>query len=234
MKIKELKANTRNPRKISPEQKERLKKSMDKFGDLGCLVYNERTGRLVGGHQRTMVLPPDATLKITRLKEPSPVGTVAEGYIEHGGEKFKYRAVDWSEEVEAEAMLAANSAGGEWDKDLLKVLAADFPKIDFEIAGFPELAPLPSIQVGAATLQPPGEEDVAEEETDEEYVANTPQTTEQIPVENPGASFDKVEEKMEVVGKRHVIIIDCASDEMKQLIKGKISEVVLKEGGKFF
>ena len=45
-----------NPREISPEAKRRLKQSITRHGLVEPLVWNERTGRLVGGHQRLAIL----------------------------------------------------------------------------------------------------------------------------------------------------------------------------------
>ena len=39
--------NPANPRKIHPQDLEKLRKSLVKFGDLGGIVVNKRTGWLV-------------------------------------------------------------------------------------------------------------------------------------------------------------------------------------------
>jgi len=41
-----------NPRKISKHDKSALAKSMERFGTVQSVVYNERTNTVVGGHQR--------------------------------------------------------------------------------------------------------------------------------------------------------------------------------------
>jgi hypothetical protein len=99
MYIKDLKPASYNPRKISDEQLERLKKSLQEFGDLSGIVYNRRTGNVIGGHQRLKCLPPDAKIEKKDLKERSKTGTVAEGWIVIDGEKFIYREVDWDEAI---------------------------------------------------------------------------------------------------------------------------------------
>ena len=48
-----------NPRKISPEAKRKLKENLSKMGLMGGLVWNERTGNLVSGHQRITILDAD-------------------------------------------------------------------------------------------------------------------------------------------------------------------------------
>lgn len=96
MKISDLKADPKNPRKITDKKLELLKKSILDNGDLGGIVFNKRKGELVGGHQRLKVIPEDA--KITYIKEydqATPKGTLAIGYIEVDGELFGYREVDW-------------------------------------------------------------------------------------------------------------------------------------------
>ena len=221
MQLKDLKPNKRNPRKITQKKKDLLKKSLDKFGDLSGTIYNIRTKSLVGGHQRSSVLPQNSTIKIEKkYDKPTRTGTVAEGYIEHEGERYKFREVDWNETMEAEAMLAANKHQGEWDKDILKLLAVDIPDIDFEIAGFEdfEIPEIPAPQ------------------TDEQYVRETPKTEEEIPTERTNNTvFEKTEEKaMDVVGRRFVLIIDCTSLEHKEALREKIQPLVVEAGGKFY
>jgi len=41
-----------NPRGMTDQERERLSKSLEKFGLVNYLVWNKRTGNLVGGHQR--------------------------------------------------------------------------------------------------------------------------------------------------------------------------------------
>lgn len=114
--LADLIPNPDNPRTISPERLAMLRRSLEEFGDLGQIVLNRRTGKLVGGHQRLKVLPPDASITIEREhKRPTRNGTVSEGRIELEGESFRLRVVDWSARKEKQAMVAANQHGGEWD-----------------------------------------------------------------------------------------------------------------------
>lgn len=48
-----------NPRKITPEAKRKLKENLSKMGLMGGLVWNEKTGNLVSGHQRISILDAD-------------------------------------------------------------------------------------------------------------------------------------------------------------------------------
>ena len=139
MRIADLNPNEENPRTITKMQKKRLKKSMDQFGDLSGIVFNRQTKRLVGGHQRTSMLPPELTISIENQYEvPTRTGTVAEGYIEHDGEKLKYREVDWDETTEKMANLAANKHGGTWETDKLKKWMDDLSSlnVDMDLTGF--------------------------------------------------------------------------------------------------
>lgn len=151
MKITDLSAHPKNPRKITEDETLTLQKTIDKFGDLGGIVYNVKTKRLNGGHQRINAFPPGSKIEIeTKYKKPTRAGTVAEGYIIVSGEKFKYREVSWTEEFEEAAMLAANKAGGNWDNGkLVDVLKGLMGKIDMDLTGFSQkelekLLPKPS------------------------------------------------------------------------------------------
>lgn len=106
---------------------------MDAFGDISGIVFNRRSGNVIGGTQRSRNLDENSKVTVTkRFATPTKRGTVATGYVLHKGERFSYREVDWSEETETAAMLAANENAGEWDnaklKDAFKRLGADFDK----------------------------------------------------------------------------------------------------------
>lgn len=45
-----------NPRKISAESKKKIETNLKEFGLMGGIVWNERTGNLVSGHQRVSIL----------------------------------------------------------------------------------------------------------------------------------------------------------------------------------
>lgn len=141
MKLSEWAGHPGNPRRISDEQAAMLAKSLDKFGDLSGLVYNERTRRLVGGHMRKEEFPPDTPIEIEeRFIEPTRCGTTALGYVTWDGEKFAVRIVNWDEETELAANLAANKHGGEWEPKLLAdiLLELDQKNYDLELTGFNE------------------------------------------------------------------------------------------------
>jgi hypothetical protein len=121
-----------NPRKITDKQLGMLKKSMAESG----VVVNVRTGRIIGGHQRTKNL--DKSWPIIKQPHADKVGTVALGYIETSAGRWQYREVDWPEKKEAAANVSANKQGGEFDLPLLKeiILTLDDGAFDMELTGF--------------------------------------------------------------------------------------------------
>ena len=115
--ISELNPAAYNPRKdLKPGdiEYEKLKKSIAEFDMVEPLVWNKRTGNLVGGHQR---------LKILKEMDYSEV---------------EVSVVDLSETKEKALNLALNKISGEWDfprlKDILEEL--DTGAFDMEITGF--------------------------------------------------------------------------------------------------
>ncbi len=106
-----------NPRKdLKPgdPEYEKLKKSIQEFDLVEPLVWNERTSRLIGGHQRLKVLQ------------------------ELGYTKVEVSVVDLPEEKEKALNVALNKIQGDWDyvklKDLLEEL--DTGAFDIELTGF--------------------------------------------------------------------------------------------------
>jgi len=113
-----------NPRKISTAQLDMLKKSMIEYGDLSGIVVNRTTGNIIGGHQRVKIMDGDYEILGDKIK-------TAYG-------EFSYREVDWEENKEKLANIAANKHGGEWDTNLLKDLFIDidYKNIDIDLSGF--------------------------------------------------------------------------------------------------
>lgn len=124
--INDLKGNPKNPRKIDKHDFESLVNAMKQFGDLSGIVFNVRSGQLVGGHQRTQAfkkLGGQNEVVITdRFETPNEQGTTAVGYIGYGSERFSYREVDWDLDREKAANIAANRIQGQFDLDLLSEL----------------------------------------------------------------------------------------------------------------
>jgi|GEM_PF-3102632 len=126
-----LKPAAYNPRRISRDQLQALARAMAEFGDLSGIVYNRRTGPLVGGHQRAKNL--DKSWPIVSEAHADQVGTVAMGYVDTPWGRWAYREVDWPEAKEKAANVAANQHGGEFEDEGLKALLAEVGGLDFDL-----------------------------------------------------------------------------------------------------
>ena len=119
--ISKLKPAAYNPRRdLQPGEPEydRLKKIIDRFDLVEPLVWNKRTGNLVGGHQR---------LKILRAR---------------GDKKVQAVVVDLELQEEKALNIALNKATGDWDFPKLTDLLQELKSSDFDIefAGFDSVA----------------------------------------------------------------------------------------------
>lgn len=93
---------------------DRLKKSVIRYGLLQPIVWNSRTGNIVGGHQRFKILQ------------------------EMGATEVMCAVVDKSLEDEMAANIAMNKARGRWENDLLRDMfeSMDRATIDYDALGF--------------------------------------------------------------------------------------------------
>ena len=106
-----LKPYPENPRIISEEQLQVLKESIGTFGDLSGIVFNEKDGFLISGHQRLKTLQEEyPNFKIVITNE---IGDEKFGYIEPIN--LAFRSVSWDDDKAIIARLAANRLGGDWD-----------------------------------------------------------------------------------------------------------------------
>lgn len=102
--IKTLKASDYNPRvalKPGMKEYEKLKNSIETFGYVEPIIVNDRTGRVVGGHQRLSVL---RDLGYTEVE------------VVH---------VDLDEAHEKALNVALNKIDGAWDAEKLEDLLRD-------------------------------------------------------------------------------------------------------------
>lgn len=133
------KPDPKNPNRLADDDRSRLRKSLAEFGDLSGIVINERTGLLIGGHQRVNVMG-DGSYNLTRSEVKESDGTVATGYTVIDDKKFNVRVVDWDETKAHAAMLAANRFGrvGEDDVNLVKELLLEInsKNIDMDLTGY--------------------------------------------------------------------------------------------------
>ena len=109
-----------NPRKISEESRKTLKRGIKKFGLVGGIVVNKRTGfTVVSGHHRFSVMD--------ELQKYNP-DTKENDY------RIRVDVVDMDEKSEKELNILANNpnAQGTWDYDALRELV---PEIDYKDAG---------------------------------------------------------------------------------------------------
>ena len=138
--IDSLKAADYNPRRISPEQKAALQRSYERFGDLSGIIYNRKSGNLVGGHQRVSIFKTCKT-KIETTSSRDKHGTVAIGHItaftKNGPVRAPYREVNWPINLEMAGNVAANSGGGEFDQRKLSKVMTHLIKEKFDIEDVP-------------------------------------------------------------------------------------------------
>ena len=115
-----------NPNRMDAATRVAMAKSLAAFGDLSGVIWNKRTGLLIGGHQRADVLA-SAVQEIQDLPAPEPDGTVARGWLVLHGVRYAVRVVDWPPETAHAALLAANRYGrlGADDAAILKDLLAE-------------------------------------------------------------------------------------------------------------
>lgn len=116
-KIDELIPAIYNPRKdltINDAEYKKIKRSIETFGYVDPIIVNERTGVIVGGHQRLKVLK------------------------DLGYEEIEVSVVNLDEKQEKTLNIALNKISGEWDFELLKDLLdeLDDGSFDVELTGF--------------------------------------------------------------------------------------------------
>lgn len=113
--LEELNAAPYNPRiQLMPGMPdyEKLRASIMTFGDVEPIVWNKRTGNVVGGHQRLSVMK------------------------DLGYEKAIVSVVDLPESEEKILNVALNKISGDWDTEKLTELLTDMDPDDAYLAGF--------------------------------------------------------------------------------------------------
>lgn len=112
-----------NPRVISDDARKKLKKNLQTVGLLGGVVWNERTGNLVSGHQKVSIM--DAVNRY-------------EAETGKNDYEFRVEVVDFDEKTEKEQNLFMNNKAvqGTYDDDMLRSLLTE---IDYTNAGFEEM-----------------------------------------------------------------------------------------------
>lgn len=138
--ITSLKPADYNPRKdLQPGDPEydKLKRSLTEFGYVEPVIFNQTTGRVVGGHQRLKVL------------------------ADLGHTDVDCVIVELDDTRERALNVALNKISGDWDESKLALLIADLDASDFdvELTGFDEA----EIQAMIGSLD---DEDVADDDFD--------------------------------------------------------------------
>ncbi|MEC0714490.1 ParB N-terminal domain-containing protein, partial [Bacillus haynesii] len=118
MNIREIPVEKINPAAYNPRidlqpvdpEYEALKQSMTRFGAVEPLVWNERTGNLVGGHQRFKIL------------------------IEENPKTLLVSVVNLDEAEEKALNLALNKISGDWDDYKLEQVLEDLQHNDFDLS----------------------------------------------------------------------------------------------------
>jgi len=118
-----LNPDKQNARVITEEALAGLSVSVEEFGDLSGIVWNERTGELVCGHQRVETLRRAGAVEWHR-----ETGTTDRAWIVHPktGARFPIRIVDWDPMRQRMANLVANNTAiaGEFTPEALDQLNA--------------------------------------------------------------------------------------------------------------
>lgn len=120
MKIKRMKIADLNPAAYDPRiqlkpgdpEFERLKESIATFGNVEPIVWNKRTGNVIGGHQRLAVLK------------------------ELGETETEVSIVDCSLKDEKLLNVTLNKVKGDWDYDKLSELLKMFDPEEVKLSGF--------------------------------------------------------------------------------------------------
>ncbi len=146
--VDKLKAAKYKPRvDLQPEDEEykKLKRSIEVFGYVEPIVWNKRTGNIVGGHQRLKIL-------------------ISQGYKE-----IEVSCIDVSEEDEKVLNVSLNKIKGRWDIEKLSDILREFDEVDsIGLTGFEERE-LESLLTNYDHIQDLMEDDFSDYNPDKEH-----------------------------------------------------------------
>ena len=123
--INELLPDAKNPRKdLKPEDPEfnKINTSIEKFGFLEPIVFNTRTKKILGGHQRIKTLKHRGVSELHVIK----LGAYSWGFTDN-----ELKELTPSEENAAN--IALNKVQGDWDMDQLLINLRELKDDDFDI-----------------------------------------------------------------------------------------------------
>lgn len=120
--IQEMSINDITPADYNPridlnendDEYKKIKNSIEEFGYVDPIIWNKRTGNIVGGHQRYTVLK------------------------DLGYDKVDVSVVDMNEQDEMALNVALNKVEGEWDRDKLKNVIEQLEEDRLMFTGFDE------------------------------------------------------------------------------------------------
>lgn len=115
MNLKDIEPADYNPRvelNENDDEYQKIKNSITEFGYVDPIIYNERTNKIVGGHQRYTVLR------------------------DLGYETADVSVVDMDEQNEMALNIALNKVEGEWDKNKLKEVLEELEEDKLLFTGF--------------------------------------------------------------------------------------------------
>lgn len=164
IKITDLVPAPYNPRTISPEDKEKLKNSLQEFGLVDPIVINLRNNHIIGGHQRYDALLDQYMLDGEFQAELNLIRLGDIGWV------FNETSLTVDDDNQEKAMnIALNKISGEWDFTKLEEVFKDLHvnEYDLDLTGFSddELMDL-SINFTDELNQTLTEEDLEAEEDD--------------------------------------------------------------------
>ncbi|AQX00438.1 hypothetical protein BBD32_02645 [Elizabethkingia anophelis] len=147
-----------NPRVITDSARKKLKANLKKYGLLGGIVWNEKTGNLVAGHQKLSI--------IDEANKYNPETKENDYEI-----RVEVVQMEQKQEIEQNIFMNNPSAQGEYDNDMLAQLLKD---IDVDAAGLDVsdlnviVADAPVFDVADFNQTVKGDFDKLEQKTEEE------------------------------------------------------------------
>lgn len=147
--LSDLKPAPYNPRTLDAQAARGLRRSLAEFGDVSGVVWNKRSGHLVAGHQR---------LDALRKEHGDALRMENGAVVTPAGERFPVRIVDWPEDREKAANLAANSPllAGSFVPGALEDLLVDLKAADGVAGLFTDLRLGELLPAAADLLAVPG------------------------------------------------------------------------------
>ena len=149
-KLNAAKYNPRKDLKPGDIEYEKLKQSIQTFGYVEPVLWNKRTGNIIGGHQRFKVL------------------------VELGYTEIDCVVLDMNLTDEKALNIALNKVSGDWDKDKLILLITDLQGSDFDVS----LTGFDSIELNAL-FKDSLKEDIKEDDFDVDAELKKPELSKQ-------------------------------------------------------